>query len=95
MKFFKKNQVIIYIIALMLVVAGYLSYTTGDLDKTALVSTEVNEVVAKGNIGDAQLVSGEVVENQEEQSSENKTVDENTVENAVNEQNITSPARKS
>ena len=94
MKFFKKNQVIIYVIALMLVVAGYLSYTTGDLDKTALVSTEVNDVVAKGNIGDAQLVSGEVVENQEEQSSENKTVDENTVENAVNEQNITSPANE-
>ena len=28
MKLFKKNQVIIYVIALMLVAAGYLNYTT-------------------------------------------------------------------
>lgn len=90
MKFFKKNQIIIYVIALMLVVAGYLSYTTGDLDKTALASTEVNEVAAKGNIGDAQLVSGEVLENKEEQNTENKISDTNSVNNSVKEQNLSS-----
>ena len=30
MKLFKKNQVIIYVIALMLVTAGYLNYTTNE-----------------------------------------------------------------
>ena len=60
MKFFKKNQVIIYVIALMLVVAGYLSYTTGDLDNTSLVSSQVNEIASASNIGDARLVSGNI-----------------------------------
>lgn len=39
MKLFKKNQVIIYIIALMLMTAGYLNYTTnqqGDSVETSM-----------------------------------------------------------
>lgn len=75
MKFFKKNQIIIYVIALMLVVAGYLNYTTGSLDDTALVSSEVNEIASKSNIGDAQLVSGNIVED-----VSNETTDINTAE---------------
>ena len=75
MKFFKKNQIIIYVIALMLVVAGYLNYTTGSLDDTALVSSEVNEIASKSNIGDAQLVSGNIVED-----VSNETTDTNTAE---------------
>ena len=60
MKFFKKNQIIIYVIALMLVTAGYLSYTTNMQDLTANAGVETAE--AK-NIGDAQLVSSEVLAN--------------------------------
>ena len=90
MKFFKKNQIIIYVIALMLVVAGYLSYTTGSLDDTSLVSTQVNEIASKGNIGDAQLVSGEV-ENQENTVSENiaENANENESTNSIEVQTAT------
>lgn len=34
MKMFKKNQIIIYVIALMLVTAGYLNYTTNNESAT-------------------------------------------------------------
>lgn len=38
MKLFKKNQVIIYVIALMLVTAGYLNYTSNDNLKSAVTN---------------------------------------------------------
>lgn len=63
MKFVKKNQVIIYVVALMLVVAGYLNFTsTNDLSTAAQVSSSEEELAKAGNIGDAQLVSGNVVD---------------------------------
>lgn len=61
MKFVKKNQVIIYVIALMLVVAGYLNFTsTNDLSTAVQISSSEEELAKSGNIGDAQLVSGDV-----------------------------------
>ena len=57
MKFVKKNQIIIYVIALMLVTAGYLNYvSSGDL-KSVSSSMSEEELVEMANIGDAQLVS--------------------------------------
>lgn len=50
MKVLKKNQVIIFVVALMLVVAGYFNYTVQNKE-VAAVSNEVSE------IGDAKLVS--------------------------------------
>lgn len=66
MKMVKKNQVIIYVVALMLVVAGYLNYTTtNDLNSAIQTSGSEEELVQMANIGDAQLVSSNVVsENQ-------------------------------
>lgn len=62
MKLFKKNQVIIYVIALMLVVAGYLNYTaTNDFDSAVQTSSSEEELDKMANIGDAQLVSSNVV----------------------------------
>ena len=46
MKILKKNQIIILVIALMLVSAGYLNY-----------SANLNEVQKTASIGDAKLVS--------------------------------------
>lgn len=61
MKLFKKNQVVIYVIALMLVVAGYLNYTTTDDLTTAVqISSSEEELAQMANIGDAQLVSSNV-----------------------------------
>ena len=62
MKLLKKNQVIIYVIAVMLMVAGYLNYTTTVSDKSIQVSSNnSNNTSNTTNIGDARLVSSEVV----------------------------------
>ena len=82
MKLLKKNQVIIYVIAVMLMVAGYLNYTTTVSDETVQVSSDNSSNVSNNtNIGDARLVSSEVVEN-------NTTNDTNSV-NQVSESNVT------
>ncbi len=64
MNFFKKNQMIIYVIALMLVVAGYLNFTSKD--------SETLETASR-NIGDAQLVSTNAVV---EENTDNNTIEE-------------------
>lgn len=62
MKIIKKNQVVIYVIALMLVVAGYLNFTTnGDLQSAVMTTSSEEELEKMANIGDAQLVSSNVV----------------------------------
>lgn len=61
MKLFKKNQIIIYVIALMLVTAGYLNYTTtNDMNSIMQTSSREEELTEMANIGDAQLVSSNV-----------------------------------
>ena len=82
---FKKNQVIISVIALMLIAAGYMSYTTdinNDL-KTAVLkdAEEYAELV------DAQLVSSQVAnnENTETQEESKNANDGNLQENGKNE----------
>ena len=81
MKLLKKNQVIIYVIAVMLMVAGYLNYTTRTADEAVQASSQVNETDEYANIGDARLVSSEAVE-------ENTTNETNTTENQVAENTI-------
>ena len=74
----KKNQVIIYVIALMLVTAGYLNYTTNTAEQVSAQTTmelEANDDMQFANIGDATLVNSEAV-------SEND-VTENTTENVM------------
>ena len=56
MKILKKNQLIILVISLMLVTAGYLNFTTTDNNQSS-----VNTVA---ELGDATLVSSNDVENQ-------------------------------
>lgn len=74
MKLFKKNQVVIYVIALMLVVAGYLNYTaTNDFNSAVQTSSSEEELTKMANIGDAQLVSSSVV------AEKNEIVDNNTI----------------
>ena len=80
MKLLKKNQVIIYVIAVMLMVAGYLNYTTRTADEAIQVSSELNKTDEYANIGDARLVSSDALEettnttnDTENQSGENKT----------------------
>lgn len=88
MNLFKKNQIIIYVIALMLVTAGYLNYTSKEDANTLSVSTEVEEMNSKelADIGDATLVNSKDVINEEENTNvlnDTNNVDENT-QNTVN-----------
>lgn len=51
MKMLKKNQVVIYVVALMLVVAGYLNYSaTNDLGSTIQTSSTEEEAVGIENV---------------------------------------------
>ena len=86
MKFVKKNQVIIYVVALMLVVAGYLNFTsTNDLSTAVQISSSEEELAKTGNIGDAQLVSGDVVD---DEISSGDGLGENDVLSDVNDGEI-------
>lgn len=87
MKFLKKNQVIIYVTALMLVVAGYMNFTAnGDLKSAVQTASSEEELDKMANIGDAQLVSSNVVsENQENISNANTAKSENTNETSNSE----------
>lgn len=91
MKLFKKNQVIIYIIALMLMTAGYLNYTTnqqGDSVETSMKMEADDTQVA--DIGDAKLVnSNDVITNETqntlEENNKNSIIDNNTTNTIKNE----------
>lgn len=83
MKILKKNQVIIYVSALMLVVAGYLNYTTTDDFSSAVQTSSTEEELSKmANIGDAQLVSSNVFneDNGENVIQESKSEEENIID---------------
>ena len=86
MKLFKKNQVVIYVIALMLVTAGYLNYTSNDNLKSAIQTSSSEEELAEmANIGDAQLVSSNDIK-KENKTEENKIeTDNGTAINTTNE----------
>lgn len=93
MRLIKKNQVVIYVIALMLVVAGYLNFTTnGDLKSAVQTASSEEELEKMANIGDAQLVSSNVVsENDVENINVDKTSEKNSNsnnENSVNKNDV-------
>lgn len=74
---FKKNQIVVYSIVLMLVVAGYLNYIENDASVEISANTQNTT-----NIGDATLVSNnETIENEETQQDEPvKNIEENSDE---------------
>lgn len=84
MKILRKNQIIILVIALMLVSAGYLNYISINNNSEQTSSKEDLETEYAG-IGDAKLVSSNAVveENSIEQNVIDKNLNENT--NTINE----------
>lgn len=64
----KKNQIIISVIAIMLIAAGYMSYTTNT--KNSVQTAALSDTEQYAELGDATLVSANVVE-------ENNIVDNN------------------
>ena len=70
MKLLKKNQIIVCVIALMLVSAGYLNYSTTHGENTIATSGDVNQITQSAGIGDAKLVSSNgIVENTQTNTS--------------------------
>lgn len=82
MKNLKKNQIIIFVIALMLVSAGYLNYTATHDGNTIETSSELNATLEYAGIGDAKLVNsnGIVQTNSVEDIVPNEEADSNIVE---------------
>lgn len=100
MKFLKKNQVIIYVTALMLVVAGYMNFTAnGDLKSAVQTASSEEELDKMANIGDAQLVSSNVVssnivsENQESISNGIANIEKDNTTNTENNNNVTNEGK--
>lgn len=87
MKLFKKNQVIIYVIVLMLMTAGYLNYTT-NTDKQASLETamqiDANDDMQLANIGDATLVNSNDVVEQKNENNENADTSISATTNTTN-----------
>lgn len=87
MKLFKKNQVIIYVIALMLVAAGYLNYTANGNTNSIIPTSGTEEELDKmANIGDAQLVSSNDIVNETVNNTASNTENvktENTSNNTI------------
>lgn len=82
----KKNQIIISVVAIMLIAAGYMNYTTNDqqlLQTAALADTE-----KYGDLGDATLVSGNVTdENKEKNANDANNESKENKDNQNKEEN--------
>lgn len=95
MKLLKKNQIVIYVIALMLMAVAYLNYTTNTAEQSvqASMQMEARDDSNTANIGDATLVSSnDVLSNTDtvNQSSGNDTTVSNTESlNTINNENTT------
>ena len=93
MKIFKKNQIIIYVIALILMTVGYLNYTNkaeelNSVETSLQMENDDSSLVA--GIGDAKLVSSNDVTS-ESNTTNTATSETNTTskETATNETNTT------
>ena len=86
MKILKNNQVVIYVIALMLVAAGYLNYTSKD---NKLIETSSDAGIIDTNeiadIGDATLVnSNDILNDENNTNNDINTVNTETEETSSN-----------
>lgn len=75
MKILKRNQIVIAVIALMLVTAGYLNFANQNKESNLIPTSSAADSELMAGIGDAQLVSAN--ETKENNQTQNETV-ENT-----------------
>ncbi len=78
MRFFKRNQIIIYVIVLMIMTAGYLNYTTNTGKEAVETSMQMEskDDMQIADIGDATLVnSNDVVSESANNEKDNSTKD--------------------
>lgn len=84
----KKNQIIIYVIAIMLMTAGYLNYTTsiGENSIATSLDIEAKDDSKLADIGDAALVSSNDIVTGDPEETENK-VNTQSKENNITDVN--------
>lgn len=87
MKVIKRNQIIIFVGALMLIVAGYLNFSDNGLPINNLVPTStLADAEEMASIGDAKLVSANVVDGEQENEIQD-IVNNNDLNDSVIETN--------
>lgn len=91
MKYLKKNQLVILTIALMLVTAGYLNYTSNEESNSVQTGGKI-ENLNLASIGDAELVNSDDIA----KSTEENTAGENNIENTQEQemQTVSKPEEK-
>lgn len=78
LKNFKKSEMAIYAIALMLVAAGYFNYSTFEQKTEETYSEDVGNINEKyANVGDAVLVSNNETQNTTDENTESNTTETN------------------
>ncbi len=84
----KKNQIIIYVIAIMLMTAGYLNYTTSNGENSIQTSLDIEakDDSKLADIGDAALVSSNDIVTGDPEENENK-VNTKSKENNITDVN--------
>lgn len=88
MKLLKKNQVIIYVIAIMIMTAGYLNFTTNTNDNQSIETSmqmEAKDDTLLADIGDATLVNSNDVVTGEETTPTSEDQTKSEKENSNNE----------
>ena len=87
MKILKKNQIVIIVIAVMLITAGYLNYESGD-SKDFLATSNLMDSEEVAEIGDAKLVnSNDIIDEKNDSNEDSKDLSE-LVENEDEFENI-------
>ena len=89
LKKFKKSEIAIYAISLLLVAAGYFNYSTFNQKTEETYSEDVGNISEQyANVGDAVLVSNNETENVTDENTNNENVNTNA-ETATQEDNNT------
>lgn len=94
-KLLKKNQIIIYVIAIMIMTAGYLNYTTnhGDGSVETSMQMESKDDTKLADIGDATLVSSnDIVGGDTTDTNTTNTTSNENANNTTNTNNLTNNA---
>lgn len=93
----KKNQIVVFVIGLMIIAAGYLSYTNNEKNNSTIETGVIADSEEMASIGDAKLVSANVAEGNviansitENNSGNNIATNSNEIVNSVNEVNTNS-----
>ena len=86
MKLLKKNQIVVYAIAVLLMVVGYMSYTTNNQKALEVSNQNITSINEYANVGDARLVSSNDVISENINANKSNT----TADNSVNQNEVSS-----